>query len=62
MWDLKYLNATAITLDFHMKMKFVPHKKHIRPSSALYGGGLTFFYVDDVRTSQETHVWNSTAS
>jgi hypothetical protein len=28
---------------------------------ACYGDGFTFLYVDDVRTSQKTYVWASTA-
>jgi hypothetical protein len=28
---------------------------------ACYGGSFTFLYVDDVRTSQEAHLWAPTA-
>jgi hypothetical protein len=34
---------------------FVPRRKHLRASTACYRDGFTFLYVDDVRTSQETH-------
>jgi hypothetical protein len=40
---------------------FEPRRKHIRPSTACYGGSFTFVYVDDVRTLQETHLRPSTA-
>jgi hypothetical protein len=33
----------------------------LRASAAGYGNSFTFLYADDVRTSQETHLWASTA-
>jgi hypothetical protein len=33
----------------------------VKHSALLYGQSFTFLYVDDVHTSQETHVWASTA-
>jgi hypothetical protein len=29
----------------------------LRAATACYGDSFTFLYVDDVRTSQETHYW-----
>jgi hypothetical protein len=40
---------------------FVPHRKHLRASTAGNGDSCTFLYVDDVRTSQETYIRTSTA-
>jgi hypothetical protein len=40
---------------------FVPHRKHIRVPTACYGDTFTFFYVDDVCTSQEAHIRGSMA-
>jgi hypothetical protein len=40
---------------------FVPHRKHLWPSTVCYGD-FFILYVDDVRSSQETHLWASTAS
>jgi hypothetical protein len=40
---------------------FVPHRKHLWASTDCYGDSFTFLYIDDVRTSQETHLWPSTA-
>jgi hypothetical protein len=40
---------------------FIPHRKLLRASTACYGDRYTFLYVDDVRTSQETHLRGSTA-
>jgi hypothetical protein len=45
--------VTGIALLF-MCMLFVPHRKHVRVSTACYRDSFTFLYVDDVRTSQET--------
>jgi hypothetical protein len=43
-------------------MMFIPHRKHThgnaRPPARI---SFTFLYVDDVRTSQETYLWISTA-
>jgi hypothetical protein len=38
---------------------FVPHRNHI--CGPVKGTVLPFFYVDDARTSQEAHLWASTA-
>jgi hypothetical protein len=35
---------------------FVPHRTQLRVSTACYGDGFTFSYVDDVITLQETHM------
>jgi hypothetical protein len=52
--------VTAIALLCYMWMTFVPHRKHTywppRPVTAI-----ALLYVDDVRTSQETHLLASTA-
>jgi hypothetical protein len=37
-------------------LTFVPHRRH-----TYYRDSYTFLYVDDVRTSQETHLQASTA-
>jgi hypothetical protein len=42
-------------------MMFVPHRKHTYGPPRLDGNGLNFLYVDDVLTSQETHLLSSTA-
>jgi hypothetical protein len=34
---------------------------HLPTSTACYRDGFTFWYVDDIRTSQETHLWTSMA-
>jgi hypothetical protein len=36
---------------------FVPHMKHIRASAACYWNSFTFLYVNNIHTSQETHMW-----
>jgi hypothetical protein len=46
---------------FYMYMMFVPHRKHT-PSRPVTEKSLPFLYVDDFRTSQETHLWVFTAS
>jgi hypothetical protein len=33
----------------------------LKASTASYGDSFTFLYLDDVRTSQETHIWTPTA-
>jgi hypothetical protein len=33
--------------------------KSLRDSTTCYGDNFTFLYVDDVRTSQEAHLWSS---
>jgi hypothetical protein len=33
-----------------------PQEPHVWASKACYGDGLTFSYLDDVRTSHETHL------
>jgi hypothetical protein len=43
-------------------MMFVPHRKHEWAYMSCYGDSFTFLYADDVRTSQETRPWISTAS
>jgi hypothetical protein len=40
---------------------FVPHRKHLWPSTACYGDSFAFLHVDYVRTSQEAQLWASTA-
>jgi hypothetical protein len=42
-------------------MVFVPHRKHLWISTAVYGDRFTFLYADGVRTSLKTHSWASTA-
>jgi hypothetical protein len=43
-------------------MMLLPHSNHAyRPPRPVTGIALPFSYVDDVRTSQETYVWDSTA-
>jgi hypothetical protein len=46
-----------------MQIIFIPHRKHayLWVSTACYGDSFILFYVDDVRTSQETHLRASTA-
>jgi hypothetical protein len=45
-----------------MQMMFVPQRKQIHViSMAYYGDIFAILYGDDVRTSQETHLWPSTA-
>jgi hypothetical protein len=37
-------------------MMLVPHREHkLWATTAYYGDSFTFLYVDDVRTSEETH-------
>jgi hypothetical protein len=43
------------------EMVFVPHKKHLRASTACYRDVFTALYADDFRTSQDTHIRSSTA-
>jgi hypothetical protein len=54
--------VTGIALLFYMRMAFVTHRKHMngRPRP-VYGDSFTFLYVDEGRTSQETHEWAVTA-
>jgi hypothetical protein len=41
---------------------FVPHRKHTyAPLWPVTGDSFTLLYVDDVRTSQKTHLWAPTA-
>jgi hypothetical protein len=47
---------TGITSLFYMWMIFVPQRKHIWASTDCCGDNFTFLYVDDVRTSKETHM------
>jgi hypothetical protein len=54
--------VTGIALLFYMYTMFVPHRNTSAASTVCHGDDLTFLYVDDVRTSRETHVWASTAS
>jgi hypothetical protein len=49
------LSVTGISLLFSMKMMFVPHRRHTSPLFVT-GDIFTVLYLDDVRTSQETHV------
>jgi hypothetical protein len=45
-----------------MHMKFVPHRKHTYGHpQPVRGIDLLFLYADEVRTSQETRLWASTA-
>jgi hypothetical protein len=44
--------VTGMALFLYADM-FVPHRKHLRASTACYGERVTFLYIDDVRTSQE---------
>jgi hypothetical protein len=37
------------------------HLTTLQASRACYGDSFTFLFVDDVHTSQETHLWVSTA-
>jgi hypothetical protein len=46
---------------FFMSMIFVPYWKFLWASTACYWDCFTSLYVDDVRTSEETHLWASTA-
>jgi hypothetical protein len=44
------------------KPSWDPHRlTTLYTSAACYGYSFTFLYVDDVRTTQETHIWTSTA-
>jgi hypothetical protein len=43
-------------------MMFVPHRKHTYgPTRLVTETALLYLYVDNVRTSQEIHLWVSTA-
>jgi hypothetical protein len=59
-WCETYLRASTVCYGdsyiFYMEMMFVRHRKHILASTACYGDNFTFLYVDDVLTSQETHM------
>jgi hypothetical protein len=49
-----------IALLFYMQMTFVRHRKHAYgPPRPITGIALLLLYVDDVRTSLETHPWAS---
>jgi hypothetical protein len=62
--DVQQLSSTVCYGDsftLYMQMMFVPRRKHLWTSMACYWDSFTILYVDDVRTSKETHVWASTA-
>jgi hypothetical protein len=48
------LPVTGMALLFYVYLMFVPHRKHLWPSTACYGDSFTVLCVYDVRTSQET--------
>jgi hypothetical protein len=67
-WEPRHLitlwTPTACYRDsftFYKYMIFVPHRKHTYGPPRPITGIALFFYVDDVRTSQEAHLWTSTA-
>jgi hypothetical protein len=39
---------------------YVRTSQEAQTSTACYGENFTFLYIDDVRISQETHLWTST--
>jgi hypothetical protein len=54
--------VTGLAFLFYAWMMFVTHSKHAYgPPRPVNGNNFTFLYVDDVRTSLETHLWASTA-
>jgi hypothetical protein len=54
-------SVTRIALLFYMQIIFVPLSKHnYQPAQSVTAIALIFLYVDDVRTSQETHLCSST--
>jgi hypothetical protein len=46
------MGVTGIALLFYMQVIFVPHSKHA--TIACQGNNFIIWYVDDLRTSQET--------
>jgi hypothetical protein len=54
------LYVSGIALPFYMKMMFVPHRQH-KPLLSATGISSFFIYVNDVGTSQETHLPASTS-